>query len=262
MILPSLLVFPLGGWPDWSPTARVQRGSSETARCASTGDQQATLSPLPAQSPPMPILFQQHIRFPWSPAPSGVEVNEFLAGQQRVIETPSRFGEILADEESLIADHYVAEQRLVGFGELAKGLFIVELQRMVAQSERPPRTLHGKTEREPFTGLERDQQHVRRNTAGIERPKHLGGDLTKGHRNLGQFTRKAFARPEIEGHALPSPIVNLRFQSDIRLRGRILRDPMFLTIAMNRLSSDLPGSVLAKDNILKRDRRNGMEHFE
>ena len=46
MVLPSLLVFPLGGWPDWSPTARVQRGPSEAARCASTGDQQATL-PLP-----------------------------------------------------------------------------------------------------------------------------------------------------------------------------------------------------------------------
>jgi hypothetical protein len=27
-----------GGWPDWSPTARVQRGESATARCASTGD--------------------------------------------------------------------------------------------------------------------------------------------------------------------------------------------------------------------------------
>jgi hypothetical protein len=26
------------GWPDWSPTARVQRGPSEAARCASKGD--------------------------------------------------------------------------------------------------------------------------------------------------------------------------------------------------------------------------------
>ena len=39
---------PLGGRPAWSPTARVQRGSSETARCASTGEQQDTLS-LPYQ---------------------------------------------------------------------------------------------------------------------------------------------------------------------------------------------------------------------
>jgi len=30
--------FSLEGGLDWSPTARVQRGSSETARCTSTGD--------------------------------------------------------------------------------------------------------------------------------------------------------------------------------------------------------------------------------
>ena len=28
MVLPSLLVSPLGWWPDWSPTARVQRNPS------------------------------------------------------------------------------------------------------------------------------------------------------------------------------------------------------------------------------------------
>jgi hypothetical protein len=39
---PSLLIV---GWSAWSPIARVQRGPSEAARCASTGDQQAT--PLP-----------------------------------------------------------------------------------------------------------------------------------------------------------------------------------------------------------------------
>src|SRR5713101_1337256 len=44
---PSKLAYLLftGGWPVWSPTARVQRGPSEAARCASTGDQQATLVP-------------------------------------------------------------------------------------------------------------------------------------------------------------------------------------------------------------------------
>jgi len=42
---PSKLArFPFtGGWPAWSPTARVQRAPSERARCASTGDQQAPL---------------------------------------------------------------------------------------------------------------------------------------------------------------------------------------------------------------------------
>ena len=38
MILPSLLVTLSLDGPDESPTARVQRGSSEAARCASTGD--------------------------------------------------------------------------------------------------------------------------------------------------------------------------------------------------------------------------------
>src|SRR5262245_913402 len=39
---PSSLVPCLSGWPVWSPTARVQRGPSEAARCASKGDQRAT----------------------------------------------------------------------------------------------------------------------------------------------------------------------------------------------------------------------------
>ena len=34
-------IISLEGELDWSPTARVQRGSSETARCTSTGDHQA-----------------------------------------------------------------------------------------------------------------------------------------------------------------------------------------------------------------------------
>jgi hypothetical protein len=38
MILPSLLVYVVQDGPDESSTARVQRGPSEGARCASTGD--------------------------------------------------------------------------------------------------------------------------------------------------------------------------------------------------------------------------------
>src|SRR4029079_9596975 len=138
--------FPIGGWPDWSPSARVQRVPSQGARCASTGDQQATLHPLPAQPPPMPVFFQERIRFTWSPAAGGVEVDRFLAGQQRIIEAPGCFDEICADEEGLIPDHHIAKQRLVGFRKLAEGFSIVELQRMVAQSERSSRTFHGKAE--------------------------------------------------------------------------------------------------------------------
>ena len=37
-LLTSLLVTFPKGWPVWSLTARVQRGESSTARCASTGD--------------------------------------------------------------------------------------------------------------------------------------------------------------------------------------------------------------------------------
>jgi hypothetical protein len=35
---PSKVSSSVKGWPDWSPTARVQRGPSEAARCASKGD--------------------------------------------------------------------------------------------------------------------------------------------------------------------------------------------------------------------------------
>src|SRR5437879_12407394 len=36
---------------------------------------------------------------------------------------------------------------------------------------------------------------------------------------------------------------------------------MFLAVASNRLAGNLPGRVLAKNNILRRDRRNGKEYF-
>ena len=38
----SILSF-MGGWPGGFPSARVQRGESATARCASTGNRQAVL---------------------------------------------------------------------------------------------------------------------------------------------------------------------------------------------------------------------------
>ena len=100
----------------------------------------------------MSILFQQRIRFAGSPAAGGVEVDGFLACQQRVIEAPSRFGEIRADEEGLIADHHVTEQRLVGFGELAKGFFIVELQRTVASWNGLPGLFTEKQSENPSLG--------------------------------------------------------------------------------------------------------------
>jgi hypothetical protein len=38
MILPSLLLYAVQDGSDESPTARIQRGPSEAARCASPGD--------------------------------------------------------------------------------------------------------------------------------------------------------------------------------------------------------------------------------
>ena len=43
-----------GGWPAWTSTARVQRGESATARCASTGDHQA----------PSPLILPSSLVFP------------------------------------------------------------------------------------------------------------------------------------------------------------------------------------------------------
>jgi hypothetical protein len=46
MILPISLVVSSRMGPDWSSTARVQRGLSEAARCASKEDHQTPASPL------------------------------------------------------------------------------------------------------------------------------------------------------------------------------------------------------------------------
>src|SRR5262249_54017935 len=149
-------------------TARIERAHSYRARSASKKDgwlpARILLSvrvarawetnrlplPSPAQPPPMPISMQQCICLAWSPGASCVEVEGSFAGQQRGIEAPRRFGEIRADEEGLIPDHHVAEQRFISFGERTKGFCIVKLQSVVAHLERPPRILHGKTEREPL----------------------------------------------------------------------------------------------------------------
>ena len=48
-------------WPAWSSTARVQRGPSQAARCASTGDQRATLlSPACSFLPSQVIKHSSH----------------------------------------------------------------------------------------------------------------------------------------------------------------------------------------------------------
>lgn len=64
------------GWLAWSPPARVQRGESSTARCASKGDERATLSPTstPPRSSPRPCRRSyRRIRLVRSPStvPSG-----------------------------------------------------------------------------------------------------------------------------------------------------------------------------------------------
>ncbi len=63
MFPPSLLVLSLGMGADGSSTARVQRGPSEAARCASTEDHQAP-------SPPLFCEQEGHLAAPYSLLPA------------------------------------------------------------------------------------------------------------------------------------------------------------------------------------------------
>src|SRR5207249_6412347 len=195
----------------------------------------------------MPMPLQQRVRFAGAPRRSRVEVNGLLALQQRVVQAPGRLGEVRTDEECLDTDHHIAERRFIGVGELAEGCLVVELQRMIGEAEGASRAFHGKTEGEPFAWLEGDEQLIGGDAARLEGLKDLGGRLAKDHCDLGHLSGKALARPEIEGYALPSPVVDVYFQRYVSVGQRVSRHAGLFAIAFDRLIADLPGCVLPED---------------
>ena len=103
-------------------------------------------------------------------------------------------------------------------------------------------------ERDVLFGLNADDQLVgldRRSGStaiGVEnRVRHIG----KPHYNFGHAFGQAFAGAKVEGHALPSPIVDLCLDRDEGFGVRAFAQ--LLVIARDRLASDCAGAVLASD---------------
>ena len=86
--------------------------------------------------------------------------------------------------------------------------------------------------------------------AGIgDRSEHPDGRLAEADADLGESPRHALARPQIERHALPAPVVEAQSQRDEGLGGRLGRDTGFLSVRGNGLAIDGAGSVLAEHGV-------------
>src|SRR5262249_21102445 len=238
---------------------------SDISRCPRTSCHESLrhyyFSRLPSQLPLMAVPFHQGIGFGGAPHSSHVEMDILFAGQHRIVEPPGGFSEIGVDKKRLVTNHHITEQRFIRIGRRAEGPLVVELQRPVAKLKRPPRVFHRETEREPFTGLQGNEQPIRWNAARVERSKDLCRRLTEGHRNLGQFARESLSGPEIKWHAFPSPIMDLCFQGDEGFGGGILGYARLFAITGDDDIRNLPARVLAEDNVLLLNRCYGIQHL-
>src|SRR5215471_12050337 len=85
------------------------------------------------------------------------------------------------------------------------------------------------------------------------------GRLTKLHGDLGGAGGKVLAGPEIERHAGPAPVVDAKFERDIRFGLRIRRDVRLMPVIASLFTEHRSGAVLAAYGIGGRDRMDRLE---
>jgi hypothetical protein len=84
----------------------------------------------------------------------------------------------------------------------------------------------------------------------------------KRDRNLSELLREALSGSKIERHATPPPRIDLEFEADERRCSRIGSNVILIAIAGNGYSANRPSVVLAENDVLPSDRRNGFDHLD
>src|SRR6185312_13499564 len=118
----------------------------------------------------MSVPLKQLVRLGGAPGACGIDDRLALADEQGVIESPGSLSKIGGHEQRLIADHDVLQQCFIGLRQFAsEGLLVIKLERAVSKPEWPAGRLDRKSQRESFLRLQRNDQLIGIEAAGIER---------------------------------------------------------------------------------------------
>jgi len=82
------------------------------------------------------------------------------------------------------------------------------------------------------------------------------------NRDLGHSLCEAFAGSEVEGDAVPAPVVDVQTERGIGRGLRVRRDTRFVEVADHLFSLDRAGGVSSEHGVVRSDRSDGFEHFD
>ena len=126
-----------------------------------------------------------------------------------VVQAPRFLGLVPPDEQGLVALHDVEQQGLVGLGDGAEGVGVGEAEGDRAQTGGVPGLLHLDLEIEPLVGLEVQVQDIGAGHALVAHPVvEADGRGAEADGYLSAALGHGLAGAQVEGHALPAPVVH------------------------------------------------------
>src|SRR5262249_10645531 len=170
------------------------------------------------RSPRTSIARQQLIGFCRPPASGRIVRKRFSSKGGPDIEhwlnhVPTRLNHIRTLEQRRIPDHAVMQKPFVsGAVRRPKVAGIVELHVHEAQAYYRARNFSAESQRNSFVGLNVNDQTVRLQVSDLSLPKQHKRGPPKLDSDFGCTLLQALARPQVERHAGPAPIVDMQFQ--------------------------------------------------
>src|SRR2546426_3607458 len=143
------------------------------------------------------------------------------------------------------------------------GVFKAHVYRPYPQQR--PRNLGPKAERDCFHRLNLDDQRVRMQLVKWSVPKQLKRRTFELDGDLRVALRQPLARPQIERHSRPAPIIDVELQGHERLTARFRRDPWFRPISryffLTQQSRAILAAHAAPQNVVRAQRLNRMQNL-
>src|ERR687889_77630 len=215
--------------------------------------------------PPSPVALDKLFGLLRPPGPGRVGRDLLALGpspHHRVQDLPRPFGLVRPNKKRRIAEQEVEEEALVGVRNLFKERRAIE-EVHVDRSDREPRTgdLSPYLHRDPLLGLDAHHQDVRLYLPGPGKRRvrcrlELDGDLRDP-------LRQPLARPDVERHSRPPPVVYKKLSRDVRLGRRVRRHVLLLAISRNLLAPHPAPGVLTPNGIaLDLVLRDAADRFE
>ena len=186
------------------------------------------------------------------------------AGPDRIDPVPLRFDFIAPHEQRLITLDQIEQQPLIGdpLGRAGEGIGHPDVERNAAQADPfavQPGQLGHQRQADVFLGLDPDHQPVRLGTRALAGKDRMR-DLAELDDDFGLAGGHPLAGAQVERHALPAPIIEMRLDRHESLGGRRLAQ--LFVISRDGLPGYGPGAVLAGDSLFRRDQAQRTQHLD